>query len=236
MRTQVAQLLESFQQTLEDHVFSPGEKQALRQRLDEAGLTDEEKAFLRNRLFDLARTYTRRSFESQRVLHILDWLDSATKILYKPGPKLTQEAFFSPTDDCVNAVIGYLRTALSTLRLCVFTITDDRITRQILQCHQGGVAIEILSDNEKAFDPGSDIPTLAQAGIAVRIDTTSNHMHHKFAVIDDEVLLTGSYNWTRSAAHYNYENILVTNDAAVVKRYLDCFQSLWPRMEPFALR
>jgi phosphatidylserine/phosphatidylglycerophosphate/cardiolipin synthase-like enzyme len=236
MRRKVEQLLESFQQTLENHVFSSGEKQALRQLLDEAGLTEEEKAFLRNRLFDLARMYTRQCSESRRVLNTLDWLESATKTLYRPGPKLTQEAFFSPTDDCVNVIIGYLRTARSTLRLCVFTITDDRITQQILQCHQNGIAIHVLSDNEKAFNPGSDIQILAQAGIAVRIDATSNHMHHKFALIDDEVLLTGSYNWTRSAAHFNHENILVTNDATVVNRYLECFQNLWPDMKPFPVR
>ena len=235
MRRTVEKLLKAFQQTLEDQVFSPAEKQALRQILDEAGLTEEEKAFLRNRIFDLARSYTQQTSARGQVTNLLDWLDSATKTLFKPGPKLIHEAFFSPSDDCVSAINGYLRTARSRLKLCVFTITDDRITRQILQCHQNGVAINILSDNEKAFDPGSDIQTLAQAGIAVRIDTTPNHMHHKFALIDDEVLITGSYNWTKSAAHYNHENILVTNDATVVNRYLDCFRDLWPGMEPFSL-
>jgi cardiolipin hydrolase len=58
-------------------------------------------------------------------------------------------------------------------------------------------------------------------------------MHHKFAILDEEVILTGSYNWTRSAAHYNHENILVTNDAAVVARYRDCFENLWPAMGVF---
>jgi cardiolipin hydrolase len=233
MREKVERLLEAFQQTLEDHVFSPGEKQAVRQLLDEAKLSEEEKAFLRNRLFDFARAYIRQTSASEQIAGVLDWLDSATKILYKPGPRLIHEAFFSPADDCVSAINGYLRTARSALKLCVFTITDDRITNQILQCHQNGVSINILSDNEKAFDPGSDIQTLANAGIAVRIDTTSNHMHHKFALIDDKILITGSYNWTRSAAHYNYENILVTNDTTMVNRYMNCFQELWPEMQPF---
>lgn len=233
MKRKVEQILESFQQTLEDHVFSLGEKQALRQLLDEARLTEEEKAFLRNRLFELARIYTQQSPSNQQMSDTLDWLDSATKTLYKPGPKLIHEAFFSPENNCVSAINGYLRTARSTLKLCVFTITDDRISEQILQCHQNSVKVYILSDNEKAFDPGSDIKTLAKAGIAVRIDATPNHMHHKFALIDDKILITGSYNWTRSAAHYNHENILITNDAAVVSRYLKCFNDLWPAMEPF---
>lgn len=235
MRDEVEHLLGSFQLTLTDSELSPGEKQALRQLLTETDLSEEEKAFLRNRLFDLARDRTRRSAESRLALSMIDWLDAATKTLYRPGHKLIQEALFSPTDDCVNSVIGYLNAARSTLQLCVFTITDDRISRQILQCHRQGIEVSIITDNEKAFDPGADIKAMAHDGIAVRMDNTPNHMHHKFALIDDEILLTGSYNWTRSAAHYNHENILVTNAAAVVKRYRDCFQSLWPAMEPFPL-
>jgi len=235
MRTEVEHLLEAFQKSLEDSEFSSGEKQAIRQLLDEAGLTEEEKAYIRNRLFELARAYASESSQRNRSISALNWLDSAMKTLYKPMPELTQKAFFSPTDNCVEVINHNLRSARSTIRLCVFTITDDRISRQILRCHENGIACFILSDNEKAFDPGSDIKTLARAGIEVRIDNTSNHMHHKFAVIDEEIVLTGSYNWTRSAAHYNHENILVTNDATVVNRYMECFKNLWPEMAPFPL-
>ena len=41
---------------------------------------------------------------------------------------------------------------------------------------------------------------LAELGVAVRIDRSEHHMHHKFALFDDAILATGSYNWTRSAA------------------------------------
>ena len=235
MRDTVEYLLESFQQTLDDNLFSPGEKQSLRQLLEEAQLNEEEKAYLRNRLFEFVRVRSDRVAGQSRFVEVLNWLDSAIKTLYKPGSKVIQEAFFSPEDDCVNAIRGYLRAARTTLYLCVFTITDDRISREILQCHQRGVAVKLISDNEKAVDPGSDIKSLAQAGLSVRIDTTVNHMHHKFAIIDEEILLTGSYNWTRSAANYNHENILVTNAVAVVRRYCDCFENLWPDMKEFPI-
>jgi cardiolipin hydrolase len=234
MKEEVEYLLQSFQQTLDDNLFSTAEKQSVRQLLEEAVLNDEEKAFLRNRLFELARARTEHGVKSNQFAAVLNWLDSATKTLYKPGPKLLQEAFFSPEDDCVAVINGYLRTVRRTLHLCVFTITDDRISRKILQCHQRGIAVKLISDNEKAFDTGSDIKSLAQGGIEVRIDATPNHMHHKFAIMDEQVVMTGSYNWTRSAAHYNHENILVTNDAAVVARYRDCFENLWPDMEVFS--
>jgi len=52
-------------------------------------------------------------------------------------------------------------------------------------------------------------------------------MHHKFAVYDDARLLSGSYNWTRSAANYNQENLVVTSDRAIVERFGSEFERLW---------
>ena len=64
------------------------------------------------------------------------------------------------------------------------------------------------------------------------MDNTPNHMHHKFALIDQRVLVNGSFNWTRSATEYNQENILVTDEQGLVAAYLREFESLW---EEFSL-
>ena len=68
----------------------------------------------------------------------------------------------------------------------------------------------MVSDNEKAYDPGSDTLRFARAGVPVKIDDSPYHMHHKFALFDGDVLLTGSYNWTRGAADNNEENLILT--------------------------
>jgi len=54
------------------------------------------------------------------------------------------------------------------------------------------------------------------------------HMHHKFAIMD-ETLLTGSYNWTRSAAQRNYENILVTEERGLLREFTKEFDQLWSK-------
>ncbi|QHL89225.1 DUF1669 domain-containing protein [Nibribacter ruber] len=146
--------------------------------------------------------------------------------------KLKTGVFFSPGDDCLNAIISNILAAKTSLKICVFTISDDRITRAILQAFQRGINIELLTDNEKLFDKGSDIRELAQAGLTIRVDETPNHMHHKFAVLDNTHVLTGSYNWTRSAALYNHENVLVSSDPKVVQAYLQHFNELWAEMVP----
>lgn len=140
--------------------------------------------------------------------------------------------YFSPGTDCLNAIVDTLRKAERSAKICVFTISDNRIVDAIKDMQLNGVNIKIISDNDKRYDKGNDIDYIAnRLGIDVKLDTTSAHMHHKFAVIDDEITITGSYNWTRSAETKNYENILVTDDKKVAETYTREFDKLWEVME-----
>jgi phosphatidylserine/phosphatidylglycerophosphate/cardiolipin synthase-like enzyme len=98
---------------------------------------------------------------------------------------------------------------------------------------KNGVEIRIISDNFKVEDTGSDIEDLSRVGIPVKLDTTDNHMHHKFMIVDNKIVLTGSYNWTRSAALYNQENILSMDDEEVVSKFSNEFEKLWLNCEEF---
>jgi cardiolipin hydrolase len=114
--------------------------------------------------------------------------------------------------------------------VCVFTITDDTISRAIYDAHRRGVAIRILTDDDKSGDLGSDVVDLDRAGVAVRVDRTPAHMHHKFAIFDGKVLASGSYNWTRSAASENEENIIVTDHPHLLRAFQAEFDQLWSRL------
>ncbi|MGB0583387.1 MAG: phospholipase D-like domain-containing protein, partial [Limisphaerales bacterium] len=135
--------------------------------------------------------------------------------------------FFSPGNKCLKAITGLLGLAKQRVDICVFTITDNRITDAILRAHQRGVKVRIISDNDKAHDAGSDISRLESEGLPLRTDKTPDHMHHKFALVDGNTAITGSYNWTRSAANDNFENVLVTDDTQIVKPYQREFERLW---------
>ena len=127
--------------------------------------------------------------------------------------------------DPARAIAGLLRYAARQIDVCVFTITDDRIADEILAAPRRGVAVRILTDEEKITDPGSDIKRFRSAGIAVRVDRSPHHMHHKFAVFDARTLLTGSYNWTRAASEHNKDNFIVTGDAHLVQAFSATFES-----------
>jgi cardiolipin hydrolase len=148
------------------------------------------------------------------------------------APSGFAEAYFSPGNGCLDAVRGFLQDADRTLDLCVFTITDDRISREIEAAHRRGVRLRILSDDDKAHDLGSDIERFERAGMTVRVDRSPHHMHHKFAIADGRRLLNGSYNWTRSAAQNNEENLIVTDEPRLVAAFAREFEALWARLGP----
>ncbi len=219
-------------QTLDDFRLSRSERQALRERLGEMTLSES----LRNRCHNLAFELACDAIDPVNARTVLDWLEDVTKVLRrndKSQPTGKSEDCFSPGDNCWSRIRGLLKSTRKQADICVFTITDDRISSESLELHRRGVAVRIISDNEKAFDPGSDVERLAEAGVPVRIDRTSNHMHHKFALFDRKRLLTGSYNWTRSAAHYNEENFVITDDVRLITEFTGEFNRLWDQFAPY---
>ena len=134
---------------------------------------------------------------------------------------------FSPGSDCKKLILDTIREATQKLDVCVFTISDDTISDALKAAFDRGLEVRILTDNLKVSDEGSDIEYLYNSGIDIRIDRSENHMHHKFMVADGLVTITGSYNWTRSAALYNQENLLSTEDVSLVEKFTAEFEKLW---------
>lgn len=211
--------------TLSDYRVSRGEKRILRSVVDEIDPDDQQLAYMRHQAFEIAR----REVAGPEAHAVLGWLEDVVKVLQPRPDDTTQtpKAYFSPGTGCVNAIIGLLRQARNTADVCVFTITDNRIADALVDASQRRVDVRIITDNDKAEDPGSDIARLRNLGLPVRVDRTDNHMHHKYAIFDKSTLVTGSYNWTRSAADRNEENLVVQYDRSLVRRFCDEFDKLW---------
>jgi phosphatidylserine/phosphatidylglycerophosphate/cardiolipin synthase-like enzyme len=140
---------------------------------------------------------------------------------------MSSRVYFTPGEACQQAIIDLLSGARKSIDICVFTISDNDIADALVACHRRGLPLRIITDNDKQHDRGSDVGFLHEAGIPVRMDRSEHHMHHKFALIDGHTLLTGSYNWTRSAYRFNYENILITKEKEAVRQYQAEFDRLW---------
>lgn len=228
--------------TLQDGELTREERDQIRDWLREPGpgaAADQRRSLCQSIAFDIANE----AIEAKTLPHFtaLNWLEKVIKALSKldPAPPTRTEiceALFSPQHNCAGRVAELFGNARSFVDICVFTITDDRITDAIVRAHRRGVKIRIVTDNDKSFDPGSDIERLRALGIPVRMDRTIDHMHHKFAIFDGSLLLSGSYNWTRSAQDNNEENILLTTEKRLVVPFRDLFEKLWSGYAPLTIQ
>lgn len=224
------ELLQAYQNSLTDNMFSRKEKQAVIDLLEQQHLDKHELARLRSEIFEIARQHA----TTQNLPVVLDWLEIANKTLsIETTSEPQSKVYFSPDDDCAPVIMRQLESAMSSIRICVFTISDNRLADTIIQRARDGIRVQIITDDDKTYDYGSDIGRLAASGIEVRVDYTRHHMHHKFAVIDEAYTMTGSYNWTRSADEHNHENLLITQEKSVVDAYLVEFRRLWDIMKPY---
>jgi len=212
-------------QTLEDYRLSRGEKRALSEALGDAVNDPRRLNVVRSRVFDIARQAT----SDPQSAGVIDWLEEVVKLLQPQADngRRACEAFFSPGEQCVRKIVNLIGCADETIEICVFTITDNRISDAILEAHNAGRNVRIVTDNDKSNDAGSDIYNLDRRGVPVRVDSSPYHMHHKFAIFDNRQVLTGSYNWTRGAANSNQENIVVSHEPQLLRGFQREFEKLW---------
>lgn len=218
---------DALQRIAQDRKLSGPEREALSGRL--SSLSAQQIAAFRSRVFALARA----EMTNPQAAEWVGWLEDMVKLLHpiaSSGTGPVHEALFTPVDDISARIVALLRSVRRELDVCVFTITDDRIADALIATHRRGVAVRVLTDNDKAFDLGADIARLEAEGLPIRIDRTPAHMHHKFAVFDRAILLNGSYNWTRSAQFANCENVVVTSERRLVEPFLAYFEKRWHQL------
>lgn len=221
------QLDRMLRDSAEDRRLDEGERLQLREL---GGSLDAERCrFLRNRAFALARELL--VADPAGGGDALRWLEQVVRTLdgARPAATAPSNVYFSPGTDCLRMLQGLCRQTQRQLDICVFTVADDRLTEAILGCHRRGVRVRLISDDDKSFDAGSDVLRLREAGVAVRMDRSRYHMHHKFALFDARVLANGSFNWTRSASVNNEESLVVSEEPSLLQGFSSQFERLWER-------
>ena len=167
---------------------------------------------------------------------LLNWGKSLIQLLTSDilDPKTRiKEAFFFPNLESEKRLIHYLNKAERTMLVCVFTLTNDDLANALRRAKARGVDVRIISDDDLMRMQGSDIKALHDEGFQVRVDLDPHaHMHHKFTVIDDYILITGSFNWTKQAVAKNQENLVVMDDPVLARAYTEEFNKMWAEFAP----
>lgn len=164
---------------------------------------------------------------------------SINRVLFFPD-RGVRSAIGSPTKRIQHGtnfftLLETLDSAEHSLDVCVFTISSQELGDVLINAHLRGVVVRVITDNEQLHSAGSQVERLRRAGIQVRTDNSSYFMHHKFVVVDSSTLVSGSLNWTLQGVHGNQENVIVTNNPALVHPFVDQFDHLWRKYDPLNL-
>lgn len=140
-----------------------------------------------------------------------------------------QAFFVSPDVDGVieQELITLINQATSTLDIALYSFTDDQLGAAVIEAHQRGVKVRVFLDDGQEEARGGEYAKLVAAGVSVAVEHVKGLMHHKFAVIDGRIVVTGSYNWSNAADDDNFENAVVIECPEIAAAFLEEFERLW---------
>ena len=145
-----------------------------------------------------------------------------------PGPV---QLYFSPEDRLDRVVTAAIDRARTRAYVAVFSLRLRGATDALIRARQRGVQVFVVTDRKQSVDTGDD-ERLRAAGIpvieALNAAGPFTAMHHKFAVLDDTVVV-GSFNWTTTATFANDEDLAVIADPEVAAAYAGEMGRLWRR-------
>ena len=136
-------------------------------------------------------------------------------------------AYFCPEDRCAEKVLTAIGEAKNSIYFMTYSFTDREIALALIM--QKNLDVRGIIDGQQASS--SVMGWLDFQGIDVIKDTNPGLMHHKVFIIDNETVITGSYNPTENGNRYNDENLVLIKDKRVAEAYLNEFERLWSRTD-----
>lgn len=147
------------------------------------------------------------------------------------------EIGFSPEGGAEALVIRAIGSAQQEILVAAYSFTSKPIAQALLTAHKRGVRIRAVLDKSQRSERYSAATFLANQGISVRIDEKHAIQHNKYLVIDGHSVELGSFNYSRSAAERNAENVMVIwNQPEIARRYQADWERLWDKAVPYTPR
>jgi hypothetical protein len=146
-----------------------------------------------------------------------------------PVSPMPTEVFFSPNAGASSKIVQEINQTQRTIDIAIYSFTRDEIADALMAAKDRGVRVRILADSSQANGTGSDIARLEAAGFQLKRTNggSGGILHHKYAIFDGRLLVTGSYNWSTNAEENNDENALFIRDRSVIEAFKKNFDAMW---------
>lgn len=192
-----------------------------------SGAYEDNNDLVRIHSVELAASYTR-EFEEMFVVKGFGTegvSDSLNPRIILDGIPI--DVYFSPDDHPEAVLLDLIQNAGKSIEFMVYSFTSDPLGKALRRRASEGIKVQGVMDADKAeFDMGSEFISFLQANLDVRKDGNEGLMHHKMMVIDGEIVVLGSYNFTKNAENMNDENLLVIYNSVVADIILDEYRRI----------
>lgn len=133
-------------------------------------------------------------------------------------------ACFTPGEDCTDEIVSEIDQAEKSILMQAYGFSSPPIAHALMNAHGRGVDVRVILDKSQrkqkcVCDGVSCVAIISYAGIPVLIDTIKGIAHNKVMVIDGKKVITGSFNFTKSAQKRNAENVVVITSEEMAAKY-----------------
>lgn len=133
--------------------------------------------------------------------------------------------YFCPEDNCAEKILDEINSAKQSVYFMVYSFTSEQIADALL--YKNNVDVKGIVEKRQVNNMYSQYKRLKDFGVGIKTDNNKGLLHHKVFIIDNETVITGSFNPTASADTINDENILIIHDKILAKQYLGEFERVY---------
>jgi len=137
------------------------------------------------------------------------------------------EVYFSPQDKPSIRIIQLIQNAQKYIYIPTFLITHKNITEELINAKLRGVDVRVIIDANSTSTKNTKHAILRENKILLKTENYAGKVHSKTMIIDDEILVLGSMNFSNSGDNKNDENVLIIKNPKLAKAHKDFFLYLW---------
>lgn len=139
---------------------------------------------------------------------------------------------FTPPSGVAQNIVQTIDQAQKEVLVQAYGFTHNAIAQAVVRAHRRGVTVHVLLDQKSESTNRYVMGLFQEADVSVRLDGAHAIAHNKVMVIDAQVLVTGSFNFTNSAETRNAENVLILRSESLARAYRDNWQQHWAHAKP----
>lgn len=137
------------------------------------------------------------------------------------------QACFTPNQRCQRLILQQISEAKQSILVQAYGFSDNDIVEALIKAKDRGVNVSVILDHSNLTSKHSGLSKILSHQIPVRIDKPAGLAHSKNIIIDNHILIGGSYNFSRGAYQRNAENVLIVHDKTLAAQYINNWQNRW---------